>query len=51
MIGQYSVLYHTKLVFRVVVKTTTARILTLKDAFFVEYGDKDTIPYLAKAIN
>jgi hypothetical protein len=33
-----------------VAKTNAVRILTLGDDFFVEYGDKDSIPGLASAI-
>lgn len=40
-IGQFSVLFETKLVFRIMAKTTSVRYLTLDDTFFVEYGDKD----------
>ena len=50
MIGQYSVLFSTKFVFRIVAKTTAVRILTLSDEFFVEYGDREAIPGLQKAI-
>ena len=50
IIGQFSVLFHTKLVFRVIAKTTSVRILTLGDDFFVEYGDKDSIDGLSDAI-
>ena len=42
-IGQFSVLFHSKLVFRVIAKTTSVRVLTLGENFFVEYGDKDSI--------
>lgn len=42
-IGQFSVLFHTKLIFRIVAKTTSTRVLTLGDDFFVEYADKDSI--------
>lgn len=50
IIGQFSVLFHTKFVFRIVAKTTSVRILTLDDAFFVEYGDKNSIEHLGEAI-
>lgn len=49
-ICQFSVLFHTKIVFRIVAKATSVRILTLSDEFFVEYGDKQTIDGLGKAI-
>lgn len=49
-IGQYSVLFYTTLVFRIVAMTTTVRVLTLSDTFFCEYGDKDHIAGLRDAI-
>lgn len=49
-IGQYSVLYHSDLVFRIMAKSTSVRLLTLNDKFFLEYGDKGQIDGLAEAI-
>lgn len=50
-IGQYSVLYISTLVFRIIVKSTTARILTLDDDFFIEYGDKERLDGLKESID
>ena len=50
MIGQYSVLFYTNVVFRIVAMTTTVRILTLPDTFFIEFGEKDHIYGLKEAI-
>ena len=40
-IGQYSVLYHSDLVFSIMAKSTSVRLLTLNDKFFLDYGDKN----------
>lgn len=50
IVGQYAVLYHTKSVYRLVAKTNMVRVLTLGDEFFVEYGEKESIPSLKDAI-
>jgi len=45
------VLYISTLVFRIIAKSTTARILTLDDDFFIEYGDKDRLEGLKESID
>lgn len=50
IIGQYTVLYGQDLVFRIVAKSNTVRLLTLSSEFFQEYGDKDIIDGLNAAI-
>lgn len=41
MIGQYSVLYHTDLLFNIKARSANVRVLTLDESFFVDYvGDK-----------
>ena len=51
LIGQYSVLYENFLVFRVVAKSTSVKILALDgQKFFMDLGDTDKIAGLKSAI-
>lgn len=50
VIGQFSVFFFTKFVFKIVAKTTTVRILKLSNSFFQKYGDAEQIPKLKDAM-